>query len=297
MATVGFLGLGSMGAAMAGRLLETGHDVLAWNRSPGPLEALVARGARAAASQADALAAGVSFSMLANDAAVDAVLSAGALEAARGGVHVSSASISPAASDRLAARAATAGVAYASAPVLGRPPVAATGQLNVIFAGPDDVLQQVKPFLDVMGKRTWVVGATPRGANVVKAAVNYNIIHALQALGESIAIVEAHGVEPSAFTDLLAGSLFGGTVYEGYGALIANRRYQPAGFSMALGRKDLGLAEEVAAEAGVTLPTSPVLRAIFDIALADPALVDLDWAALAEVTRRATTGPAGGDVS
>lgn len=297
MATVGFLGLGAMGAAMAGRLLGAGHDVVAWNRSPGPLDALVARGARSAATPADALAAGISFSMLANDAAVDAVLSADALERARGGVHVCSASISPAASDRVATRAAVAGVAYAAAPVLGRPPLAAAGQLNVIFAGSDDVLAQVQPFLDLMSKRTWVVGANPRGANVVKAAVNYNIIHALQALGESIAIVEAHGIEPSAFTDLLAGSLFGGTVYEGYGALIANRRYEPAGFSMALGRKDLGLAEEVAAEAGVTLPTSPVLREIFDTALADPALVDLDWAAMAEVTRRATTGPADGAAS
>lgn len=288
MATIGFLGLGSMGAGMAARLVEAGHDVVVWNRSPGPVDELVALGARAAASPAEALATGTSFSMLANDAAVDAVLDDETLRAGAGGVHVCMASISVTAADRLAARCGEAEVAYVSAPVLGRPPVAAAGQLNVMAAGSPDVIAQVAPYLDAMGRRTWLLGDEPRVANVVKAAVNYDIIHALQAIGESIAIVEAHGVEPQLFAELLGATLFGGVVYQGYGDMIANKRFSPAGFSMALGLKDLGLAETVAAERGVVLPTAPVLRELFETAMADPELVDLDWSAVTEVTRRAS---------
>ena len=123
-------------------------------------------------------------------------------------------------------------------------------------------------------------------ANVVKAAVNYNIIHAIQALGESITLVEGHGVDGREFVELLSNSLFGGIAYSVYGSAIAERRYTPPGFLMELGRKDLTLAERAAAEVGVELPTAPVLHELFDAAMADEELRTYDWAGLAEVTRR-----------
>ena len=286
MATLGFLGLGTMGAAMAGRLLEQGHAVTVWNRSAEPVDALVAAGATRAATAAEALAAPVSFSMLANDEAADAVLTAEAFAGAGGRIHVNTASVSADAADRLAAVAASAGVGYLSSPVLGRATVAAAGQLNVMVAGDPAAIDAVEPFLSDLGKRVWRFGDTPRMANVVKAAANYDIIHAIQALGESIALVEGHGVDGTEFVELLTNSLFGGLVYEVYGGIIAEQRYKPAGFTMSLGLKDLGLAETVAAEAGVQLPSAPVLRELFEIALRDPELKDADWGGLAEVTRR-----------
>jgi 3-hydroxyisobutyrate dehydrogenase-like beta-hydroxyacid dehydrogenase len=123
-------------------------------------------------------------------------------------------------------------------------------------------------------------------ANGVKVSVNYNIIHALQALGESVAMVERQGVDPELFVELLTSSLFGGVVYTGYGNQIAQHRYTPPGFSMELGRKDLGLAADVAKTAGVTLATMPALTEVFERALADPELAGYDWAAIAEVSRR-----------
>lgn len=285
MATIGFLGLGSMGSAMARRLVDAGHDVRVWNRSPAAAESLVAAGATRVATPADALSTGLSISMFADDTAAEGVLDSAAVAQARG-IHVNMASISPAAADRLAGLFAGAGVGYVAAPVLGRPPVAAAGKLNILAAGPATVLDAVIPILEVLGARIWRLGENPRVANVVKVAVNYNIIHAIQALGESIAMTERQGVEPALFHELLTSTLFDGVVYRGYGAEIVEQSYDPPGFVMELGFKDLRLAEEVAAETSVALPTGPALRRVYEIAVADDGLSALDWGAAAEVTRR-----------
>ncbi len=136
MSTLGFLGLGTMGAPMAQRLVDAGHDVIVWNRSPEAVERLVAHGARAAATARDALAADVSFSMLANDEALLSVLDAEALSVLAGRTHVVMASISPDLADRLATDLARNGADYVAAPVLGRSNVAAEGRLNILAAEP-----------------------------------------------------------------------------------------------------------------------------------------------------------------
>ena len=181
MSELGFLGLGSMGSAMAGRLVQAGHTVRVWNRSPAASAALAAEGAVAVDSAADALAAEVSFSMLADDRAADEVLSVDAMGSAAGRVHVNMASLSPAMTDRLEERWTGAGGLYVAAPVLGRPPVAAAGKLNIIAGGPPDAVAVVADYLAVLGARTWDAGPRPRTASVLKVAVNYTIIHSLQA--------------------------------------------------------------------------------------------------------------------
>ncbi|CAN5461955.1 NAD(P)-dependent oxidoreductase [soil metagenome] len=286
MADVGFLGAGTMGAAIAGRLIGAGHTVHLWNRTFSALEALVEAGAIAVDTPAEALAQPVSFSMLANDEAAEAVLSAETLAGAPGRVHVNMATVSADAADRLSETAAAAGVGYVAAPVIGRSTLAAEGKLNIMAAGDPATIDALEPYLSVLGVRTWRLGDRPRMANVVKAAVNYNIIHVIQALGESVTLVEAHGVDGKEFVELLTNSLFGGIAYTVYGAEIAERRYTPPGFRMELGFKDLGLAESVAAEVGVELPTAPVLHELFEAALADDELREFDWGGLAEVTRR-----------
>jgi 3-hydroxyisobutyrate dehydrogenase-like beta-hydroxyacid dehydrogenase len=286
MATIGFIGLGTMGKAMATCLVNAGHDVVVWNRSKEPVAEMVALGAREAATPVDALATGASFSMLANDAAAEAVLSAENLSQGSG-FHANMASVSPDCGARIAEVAKGAGIDYIASPVLGRPQVAAAGNLNILAAGDAEVIAQAEPFYSVMGTRTWPMGTDPRVANLVKVAVNYNIIHALQALGESISLVEKDGVDPEAFVELLSNTLFGGVVYQGYGNLIAKREYLPAGFTLDLGLKDLSLAESAAEANGSSLPSAPVLREVFEAALADSSLDGFDWAAVAEVTRQA----------
>ena len=285
MAEVGFLGLGTMGMGMARRLIVAGHTVHVWNRSKDPVATLVREGAVEALTPAQALATGASFSMLANDSVAEAILSEENLLAAKGGFHANMASISPDCASRLSALSSGLGVDYIASPVLGRPAIAAEGKLNILAAGSPEAIAQAQPYFDLFGVRTWPMGESTEVANLVKVAVNYNIIHAIQALGESIALVETAGVAASDFVELLSHTLFGGVVYQGYGNLIATKQYLPQGFSLELGLKDLSLAEGAADKAGITLPTAGVLRALFDAALATPELVDYDWAALAEITR------------
>jgi hypothetical protein len=285
MAEIGFLGLGTMGSGIAGRLVGAGHNVAVWNRSPAAAIPLVEAGAVHVDTARDALSRPLSFSMLANDAAANATLSTEALEGESGRIHVNMATISGGLASRLAERARAAGVTYVAAPVLGRPQVAATGKLNILAAGPPEAVASVEPYLAVLGVRTWNLGANPASANVVKIAVNYTIIHALEAIGESVALVERHGVDAGEFVEVLGGTLFGSVVYQGYGKLIAERAYRPAGFTVELGLKDLSLAEGAAAEVGLALPTSPALRDVFERALANPELAGADWSAIAEVSR------------
>lgn len=288
MSTVGFIGLGAMGAAIAGRLVNAGHDVIVWNRSPEPVEVLVASGARRAASAAEALAANVSFSMVSNDEAVAAVLTHKTLEGESGRVHVCLSSISPAAADATAAICRDHAVGYVAAPVLGRPEVAAAGQLNVLLAGRGEDVDRVRDLVAAFSTRAWDIAAEPRAANIVKIAVNYNILHALQAIGESVALVERNGADAEEFVELLHATLFGGVVHGAYGPIIARRAYRPPGFTLDLGLKDLMLACGVAEAAGLELLTMPALQEAFRRALADPSLSGADWSAIAEVSRGAS---------
>jgi 3-hydroxyisobutyrate dehydrogenase-like beta-hydroxyacid dehydrogenase len=271
---------------MAKRLIDAGHDVGVWNRSPEPVAAMVAVGARAVATVKEAFDAPVVFSMLSNDAAALDQFSAENLAgAATGTIHVNMSSLSVAAADELETRHKAAGVGYIAAPVLGRPQVAAAGQLNILAGGAQSDIDTVQPLLDVLGKKTWVMGPTARTANLVKICVNFNLIHAIEALGESVALVESGGVDANLFVELLTSSLFGGMAYTGYGAAIANKTYRPAGFTVALGSKDLSLVEAAAAEAELHLPTVPALRDVFNATLADPELDGADWASIAEISR------------
>jgi 3-hydroxyisobutyrate dehydrogenase-like beta-hydroxyacid dehydrogenase len=286
MTDISFIGLGTMGSAMARRLIDTGHTVRVWNRTPSAADKLVAAGAVRAESIEDALAPGIIFSMLANDQAARSVFTAKALDAApEDAIHVNMATLSVEAADEMAAVHASAGIAYVAAPVFGRAEIAAAGKLNIVAAGDQAAIEHVQPLLDAMGKRTWNLGTVPRHANLVKIGVNYNLIHALQALGESVTLIERGGIDPNTFIEVLTDAAFTGSAYTGYGALIANKRYEPVGFSLALGLKDLSLTEAAAESEGVVLPTAPVLRDVFEQALAREDIAGLDWSAVAEVTR------------
>lgn len=285
---VGFLGLGTMGAAMAERLLLGSADVVPWNRSSAPLEKLSSSGVTAATTASEALACEISFSMLANDEVTDEVLASANIST--GTVHVCMASISPQLAKELSLRFKEFDARFVSAPVVGRPNVAAEGQLNILAAGEQSALDHAKPYFELMGKRTWILGDDPSKANLVKIAVNYNILHTIQSLAESVAIIEQHGVKATEFVEVLKGTLFGGIAHSGYGDQIANSRYEPTLFSLELGRKDLHLAMQAAKEADVILPTAQTLDDLLDIALSDPQLSSKDWAVLAEITRR-ESGP------
>jgi 3-hydroxyisobutyrate dehydrogenase-like beta-hydroxyacid dehydrogenase len=284
---IGFIGLGHMGSAMARRLIDAGYDVTVWSRSPAHVDELAASGATRAAEPAEAIATGHLFSMLANEDVIRAVLPAGLLREAAppGFIHVNHATISGRAAREFAADAMAAGHGYVAAPVLGRPNAAAAGALTILAAGSPAAVAASMPMLQVMGRRVWPYGTAPAAANLAKIAVNYLIVHALQALAESVTLLERGGLDTGQWVEMINDSVFPGAVYGGYGNAIASASYTPPGFTTVLGLKDLMLAIDAAADAGVPLPTAPVLRQLFEAAVSEVG-PDLDWAAVAEVTRR-----------
>ena len=284
---IGFLGTGGMGAAIALRLQAAGHEVHAWNRTPASLQPLLAAGVKAAPDAATAAVQPVVFSMLADDAAVFAVLEQGGALAAfkPGAVHVNMATISVAAAQRLVAAHAARGVGYVAAPVFGRPDAAASGKLHVLAAGAPDALTRVRPLLEAIGQRVWPFGDDPVRANAVKLAGNFMLASAIEAMAEASTLAQAHGVAAADFLGLMSETLFAAPAYKTYGALIAQRRYEPAGFRLRLGFKDISLALTAADATVVPMPFASVLRENFLDALAHGA-GERDWSALAEVSAR-----------
>jgi len=275
-----------MGSAMARRLVGAGHEVTVWNRSSRAVDELVAAGAVRAGSPADAIATGHLFSMLSTEDVVRTVLPAELLRAAPAGfVHVNHATVSAVATDEFAARAAADGYGYVAAPVLGRPDAAAAGALTIMAAGPEAAVAASMPMLEVMGRRVWRYGPAASAASLAKISVNYLIVHALQALSESVTLLEHSGLDTAQFVEMVNDSAFPGPVYGGYGKAIAGSVYTPAGFTTVLGLKDLMLAVNAAEAAGVHLATGPVLREIFESAVSEVG-EDVDWSAVAEITRR-----------
>ncbi|MEI9988796.1 MAG: NAD(P)-dependent oxidoreductase [Rhizomicrobium sp.] len=268
---IGVIGLGAMGAGIAANLLRAGHDVTVWNRSPEPVAALVAQGARAAKTPGDALRGEVLFSMLANDAALHAVgLDGAALDgAAKGLVHCNMATVSLDMARALAAAHAQRGLGYVAAPVFGRPNVAALGQLLVVAAGAADAVETVKPLLGAVGRRVEIVGDRPEQANLFKIAGNFMIVSVVETLGEAFALLRKGGVDHGRFQEIMASSLFAAPLYQGYGKLIVDEAFDPPGFRLVLGLKDVNLARGAAAELGSFLPLGDLMRDTLEAAIAD----------------------------
>jgi len=283
---VSLIGLGSMGTAMTTRLLEQGFEVDVWNRSSKEIGDLLDLGARKV-DLAGAMQNDIFISMLSNDAASLEVFSDENLAKAKpGAIHLNMSTLSPQASKTLAHRHEQAGLGYVAAPVLGRPAAILNGKLLIVAAGKADDVAAATVVFDKVSAQHWNVGEDHSKSILVKLGVIYNLIHALQAIGESVALVESGGVDPNTFIEIITHTAFTGAAYTGYGPMIVNRNYTPPGFSIALGLKDVKLVEDAAADLDLKLPVAGVLRGLFESALNDPELRDLDWSAIAELTRQ-----------
>jgi 3-hydroxyisobutyrate dehydrogenase-like beta-hydroxyacid dehydrogenase len=285
---IGFIGLGNMGHGMATNLLKAGHRITVYNRSPGKAEALVAQGAAAARSVAEASTGEVVFTMLSDDHAVEEVaFGANGVVAslAPGATHVSSSTISVALSERLAAAHAEAGQRYAAAPVFGRPEAASAAKLFVIAAGAPQVLEPLVPLFDAIGQRTFVVSEQPHAANLVKLSGNFLLASAIETVGEAVALVGKGGVDRLQYVDILTSTLFAAPAYQTYGGLIARREFEPAGFAATLGLKDVRLVLAAAEQLQVPLPVASVLRDRL-LTLVATGGGHLDWSAVATLADR-----------
>jgi len=282
---VGFVGLGQMGQAMALNLIKAGHSVTVYNRNRAKAEALAAQGAKVAESVNAACRRSVLITMLADDAAVEGVFFGdgnGLSSMGQGAVHVSMSTISVALSDRLAQAHRNAGQSYVAAPVFGRPEAAAAAKLFIVAAGQEETIAHCQPLFDAMGQRTFGVGEKPSAANLVKLSGNFLLAAMIECLGEAFALVRKGGVDPHAYLEILTSTLFSAPAYKTYGTIIANQQYEPAGFKMSLGLKDVRLALSAADALATPMPVASLVHDHFLAGVAQGA-GDSDWSGLARL--------------
>lgn len=279
---VGFIGLGSMGSAMALNLVRAGHDVRAWNRSKVTRDGVP--GVTLVDRAADAFQADAAFTMLSDDAAIrEVILDAGLLASARPGlIHIVTSTISVAFARELERLHEEAGHGYVSAPVLGRPNVAASGQLNILAAGNADAVAAIEPLLAPLGKQVWKLGEIPARANAAKLACNMMIAMAIEAMAEGVVLTEGVGLDRADFFELILGTLFSGRAYESYSAQITGRSFEP-GFKARLALKDMQLAAELGNGIGRTLPMLEAVRDGLGRAVS-AGLGEKDWSIMAQMT-------------
>ena len=277
-----FLGLGNMGRGMVRNLLKAGNEVVVYNRTRARADELAKEGATVA-EQPAAIQADVAFTMVADDAALEQiVLGPQGLIAGlpQGGIHVSMSTISAALSRSLAGKHREHGQIMVSAPVFGRPEAAEAAKLFIVAAGPQQAIERCRPLFDVMGQKTFIVGEEPVMANVTKLSGNFLIASVIECLGEAFSLGRKYGLEAGTMLDVFTNSLFAAPVYKTYGAIIAQQKWEPAGFRLRLGLKDVRLALAAADGAAVPMPVASFIHDSFLSAVAR-GMGELDWAALA----------------
>lgn len=294
--TLGFIGLGAMGLPMAANLIRAGYPLRVYNRTAAKAEPLLALGATVCESPAEvAEAASVVFTMLADDRAVESATLGddGLLHTlASDGVHVSCSTISPALARHLSTLHDLHDQHYVAAPVYGRPPVAEAGQLWIMLSGADaSVRARIRPYLGAISGGVRDFGDAPDAAHVVKVCGNYMIGVAIEAMGEAFTLAEKSGVPRDAVYEFLTQTVFACPVYQNYGKLIASETYEPAGFTLPLGLKDVSLAQTLADETLTPLPFAGIVHAQL-VAARAKGRDGHDWSTLArEVSEGAGLAP------
>jgi 3-hydroxyisobutyrate dehydrogenase-like beta-hydroxyacid dehydrogenase len=272
-----------MGAAIAGNLVRARHEVTVWNRSAEKARTLVAGGATLAASPREVAASSdVILSMLADDAALSAVLSGndGVLAGLKpGALHVSMSTISVATSENATARHSEHQQHFLAAPVFGRPDAAAAAKLFVVCAGAPADFESAKPLFEAIGQRTFYVGEKPSAANLVKLCGNFMILAAIEAMGEAMALGQKGGVPKAKLLEVLTGTLFDAPVFRTYGTILAEEKFRPAGFAAPLGLKDMRLASQAAEAERVPMPLLSLLRDHLLQTIATEG-EDIDWSGI-----------------
>jgi 3-hydroxyisobutyrate dehydrogenase-like beta-hydroxyacid dehydrogenase len=285
---IAFIGLGRMGIGMARNLLRGGHNLAVYNRSREKAEALAASGARVATSPADACRdAEAVMTMVADDHAVEQIVFgndgiASAME--NNCVHVSHSTISTALARRLTAEHAQRKQGYLSVPVFGRPEHAESKNLVVVAAGPSELVDRCRPLFDAIGRQTFVIGVEPWQANVAKVCGNFMVISMIESLGEAYATLRKAGVAPEAFLEII-NSLMASPIFALYGRIIAQEQFEPAGFALKLGLKDVRLVLAAAEECAAPMPLASLVHDHLLSALAQ-GQGEMDWSSMTQVIAR-----------
>jgi 3-hydroxyisobutyrate dehydrogenase-like beta-hydroxyacid dehydrogenase len=281
--TVGFIGLGAMGSAMAANLLKAGFGLRVYNRTADKARPLLEKGAILARTPAEvAEPGGIVVTMVANDAALEEVTigPSGVLSRLKNGVHLSMSTIAPKTARKLSELHQEAGGRFVGSPVFGKPDVAAAAKLWIVTAGDAAARARVRPLQEAMGQRVFEFGDDPGSAHAIKLAGNFMLGAAIEAMAEAFTLAQKHGVPRKETYEFFTQTLFDCFVYRGYGQLVSSEHYQPVGAKPSLIRKDYGLILDAAAEKCVPMPLAALIHQRLTARVAK-GHDDVDWASFA----------------
>lgn len=279
---VGVVGLGHMGHALASTLLACGYMVVAFDRDGQRQRALQIEGAHVAARLADLKVCDVVISSLPNDEVLETVaLGANGLVKymAAGSMHISTSTVSPHLSRRLAQAHAAQGQSFVAAAIVGNPDLARAQRIFILMAGKADATKAAHPILERLAQRVFDLGEDPGKASIMKLACNVLTAATLQSMGEVFALLRKAGLGEDTAFDVFTGTLFDGRVHKAYGGKIVEQRYSPAGMTTPLAAKDLRLALSEAERLDVPMPLAAIVHDRL-VAVIAKGWAHLDWSAL-----------------
>ena len=290
---VGLIGLGLMGRPMGLNLLKAGYALTVWNRTASRAESLVAAGAKLASSpQGVAAACDVLITIVSDPPALEGVLwggsgpgqGSGALAALRpGSIYIDSSTVSPVLARKIAEACEGRRISFLDAPVTGGTWGAEKGELVFMVGGDAQVLKEAEPVFSVLGKRWFHLG--PNGAGqTIKLAMNLILALQVDALAEALALVTASGLEGARLVEVMQSSMARAPVLDVKAPLLLKGEYPPS-FPLRLMHKDMGLALDLAKQAGVVLPAAAAAFSTYS-AVKAAAKEDLDYAAVMKFWQR-----------
>jgi len=282
---IGFIGLGNLGEPIAENILQKNQRLFVYNRTASKAQPLVAKGAilcnsiRELAQKCD-----VVFSVVSDDRALKDITKGKngiAQNLKEHGVHTSISTILPATAAELTQLHKQYNNHYIAAPVMGRPEAARAGKLNFLVSGEKEVIETIKPLLEhAGGMGIWEFGNETPAANVAKLCTNFLIVSAIESMAEGINLAKKSGIDSAAWIGMITQTLFAAPVYINYSNILLKEMFQPAGFALRLGLKDVNLVMKQSGEVEAEMPIGKLMQERLSECVQN-GLGDHDWTAMA----------------
>jgi 3-hydroxyisobutyrate dehydrogenase-like beta-hydroxyacid dehydrogenase len=285
--TVACIGLGRMGAGIASSIQRAGFTLRVYNRTAAKMQPFADQGAKAAGSPKEAASgADVVVTNLMDDASVlDAVTGDDGILAGLvpGRTHIDTTTISPRCARRLAEVHAGHGSRFVAGPVVGRPDVAAKGELRTFLGGEAEAIEECRPVVDAYTSLAIHLGEDPGLASSMKLSINYMLSVTVELMGQVFAFGEKSGISPDTL-NLVMRAFFGQPALQEYARLIRSRDFSDPGFALSGAMKDMELMMQASADVRAPLPFGSIVRDKL-LTAAARGMEDLDWAAISEISR------------
>lgn len=282
---IGFIGLGNLGTPIAENILHKAQQLFVYNRTTSKAKPLIEKGAimcesiKKLAQKCD-----VVFSIVSDDTALNEITKGDhgiARNLKEQGVHISVSTILPATAKELAGVHKQFNNYYIAAPVMGRPEAARAHKLNFLVSGDPAIIKTIKPLLqNAGGVGIWEFGNEPSAANVAKLCTNFLIISAIESMAEGINLSKKSGIDHAAWISMITQTLFASPVYINYSHILLKEMFQPAGFALKLGLKDVNLVIKQSNEMNTEMPIGKLLQQRLQECV-ESGLGDHDWTAMA----------------